>query len=51
MTRNMELALTRGDRLEEMEDQTNDVAEQAQAYERDATELRRRMVWERWKSC
>jgi preprotein translocase subunit SecE len=49
MTRNMEFAMIRGDQLNEMEDQANDVAEQSQAYLRDARELRRRMCWERWK--
>jgi hypothetical protein len=39
----MELALTRGTMLNEMEGQVNDLSEAADVYHRDAVELRRKM--------
>jgi vesicle-associated membrane protein 7 len=49
MSHNMELAMTRGATLNEMEGQVNDISEAADAYHRDAVALRRKMCWDRYK--
>lgn len=49
MTRNVERVVARGQTLNEMEDQANDIADSADAYRRDARELRRRMCCQRYR--
>jgi hypothetical protein len=50
MAHNMELALTRDATLNQMEDTVNGISDAADAYHRDAIELRRRMCWERYRN-
>jgi hypothetical protein len=49
MTQNLTAAMTRGGKLAVMEDQANEVADSADAYHREAAQLRRRMCWERYR--
>jgi hypothetical protein len=50
MAHNMELAMVRDATLNQMEDKVNDISIAADAYHRDAIDLRRRMCWERYRN-
>jgi vesicle-associated membrane protein 72 len=49
MTQNLTVAMARGAKLSAMEDQANEVADAADAYHREAAQIRRRMCWERYR--
>jgi hypothetical protein len=51
MSQNLEQALTRNTRLEQMQDQADGVADAAGTYHREATAIRRRMCWQRYRTA
>lgn len=49
MSKNMEMALNRGNRINEISEKADDVSQQSQLYYQGTTELRRKMCWQKYK--
>ena len=49
MSKNMEMALNRRNRINEISEKADDVSQQSQLYYQGTTDLRRRMCWQKYK--